>query len=62
MGFENNRGNAEVGEKKGVVKKAIHKLVKRKKLEIDNGTEALSMDLKVEITAQNCGWHRRETT
>jgi hypothetical protein len=55
-------GNAEVGEKKGITKTAIHKSVKRKELEIDSGTEALSIDLKVGIMGRNCGWCGSETT
>jgi len=55
-------GNAEVVENKGITKKAIHKLMQRKKLQIDSGAEALSMDVKMEITAKNCEWYGSETT
>ncbi len=36
--------------------------MQRKKLQIDSGAEALSMDVKMEITAKNCGWYGSETT
>jgi hypothetical protein len=48
-------GNAEVVDNSGITKKAFHKLMKRKKLEIDGGTKARSVDLKVGITGRNCG-------
>jgi hypothetical protein len=44
-------GNAEVVESMGITKKAIHKLMKRKRLEIDGGTKGRFVDLKVGITA-----------
>jgi hypothetical protein len=48
-------GNAEVCENKAIRKKAIHKLMQRKKLQIDSGTEARFVDRKVGITGQDCG-------
>ena len=39
MGFGNNRGNAEVAENKGNEKRAIRKLMLRKRLKIDRSAE-----------------------